>query len=236
MKLESLEKEIGYFFKNTDLLKTSLVHRSFGNENKKYRKINNERLELLGDAVLDLIVAEYLYKHFQNYSEGDLAKIKSMAVSEPVLAKVAKKLGMGNYLLLSKGEELTGGRERSSILGDVFEAVLGAIYLDSDFDTARKIVLKHLEQYIEHIEEDEDILDFKTILQEYSQKEYKTVPVYEVVSETGPDHKKTFEILVKIGDNAEAKGAGKSKKITEQGAAKALCKKLGVNANGKETL
>ena len=113
---------------------------------------------------------------------------------------------------------------------------MGAIYLDSDFDTARKIVLKHLEQYIEHIEEDEDILDFKTILQEYSQKEYKTVPVYEVVSETGPDHKKTFEILVKIGDNAEAKGAGKSKKIAEQGAAKALCKKLGVNANGKETL
>ena len=152
-----------------------------------------------------------------------------MAVSEPVLAKVAKKLGMGNYLLLSKGEELTGGRERSSILGDVFEAVLGAIYLDSDFDTARKIVLKHLEQYIEHIEEDEDILDFKTILQEYSQKEYKTVPVYEVVSEKGPDHKKTFEILVKIGDNAEATGIGKSKKIAEQGAAKALCKKLGVN-------
>ena len=170
MKLESLEKEIGYFFKNIDLLKTSLVHRSFGNENKKYRKINNERLELLGDAVLDLIVQNTYTKHFQNSTEGDLAKVKSMVVSEPVLAKVAKKLGMGNYLLLSKGEELTGGRERSSILGDVFEAVLGAIYLDSDFDTARKIVLKHLEQYIEHIEEDEDILDFKTILQEYRPK------------------------------------------------------------------
>ena len=101
--------------------------------------------------------------------------------------------------------------------------------LDSDFDTARKIVLNHLENYINHIEEDEDILDFKTILQEYSQKEYKTVPVYEVIGEKGPDHKKTFEILVKIGDNAEAVGTGKSKKTAEQGAAKALCKKLGVN-------
>lgn len=195
----------------------------------KNTKINNERLELLGDAVLDLIVAEYLYKHYRNYSEGDLAKIKSMAVSEPVLAKVAKKLKMGDYLMLSKGEELTGGRERSSILCDVFEAVLGAIYLDSDFDTARKIVLLHLKNYINHIEEDEDILDFKTILQEYSQKEYKTVPIYEVIGEKGPDHKKIFEILVKIGDNAEAIGTGKSKKIAEQGAAKALCKKLGVN-------
>lgn len=174
--LSSLEKKIGYKFKNIKLLRNSLVHRSFGNENKKYKKINNERLELLGDAVLDLIVAEYLYKNHSNYSEGDLAKIKSMAVSEPVLAKVSRKLNMGEYLYLSRGELLTGGRERNSILGDLFEAVLGAIYLDSNFETARKIALHHLKEYIDHVEEDEEIMDFKTILQEYSQKVYKQVP------------------------------------------------------------
>lgn len=228
MKLSSLEKKIGYYFDNINLLKTSLVHRSYGNENKQYKHINNERLELLGDAVLDLIVAEYLYKHYENYSEGDLAKLKSMAVSEPVLAKVAKKIGMGDYLLLSKGEELTGGRERNSILCDVFEAILGAVYLDSDFGTAREVVLRHLEYSINHIEEDEDILDFKTILQEYSQKEYKMAPKYKVISEKGPDHKKIFEISVEIAEDKVAVGVGSSKKIAEQGAAKALCKKLGV--------
>ncbi|MCI6151702.1 ribonuclease III [Fusobacterium perfoetens] len=226
--LSSLEKKIGYKFKNIKLLRNSLVHRSFGNENKKYKKINNERLELLGDAVLDLIVAEYLYKNHSNYSEGDLAKIKSMAVSEPVLAKVSRKLNMGEYLYLSRGELLTGGRERNSILGDLFEAVLGAIYLDSNFETARKIALHHLKEYIDHVEEDEEIMDFKTILQEYSQKVYKQVPTYEVINETGPDHKKLFEIVVKIGEDIEEKGIGKSKKMAEHGAAQALCKKLGV--------
>ncbi|NME36788.1 MULTISPECIES: ribonuclease III [Fusobacterium] len=228
LDLSSLEKKIGYKFKNIKLLRNSLVHRSFGNENKKYKKINNERLELLGDAVLDLIVAEYLYKNHSNYSEGDLAKIKSMAVSEPVLAKVSRKLNMGEYLYLSRGELLTGGRERNSILGDLFEAVLGAIYLDSNFETAREIALYHLKEYIDHVEEDEEIMDFKTILQEYSQKVYKQVPIYEVINETGPDHKKLFEIVVKIGEDIEEKGIGKSKKMAEHGAAQALCKKLGV--------
>ena len=228
LDLNSLEEKIGYEFKDIGLLKNSLVHRSFGNENKRYKKINNERLELLGDAVLDLIVAEYLYKNHTNYTEGDLAKIKSMAVSEPVLAKVSRKLGLGEYLYLSRGELLTGGRDRSSILGDLFEAVLGAVYLDSDFDTARRVALHHLKYYIDHIEEDEEIMDFKTILQEYSQKVYKQVPIYEVINETGPDHKKLFEIVVKIGDEISEKGIGKSKKLAEHGAAQALCKKLGV--------
>lgn len=229
MELKSLEKNLGYTFTNIKFLENALVHRSYGNEHKQYKNINNERLELLGDAVLDLIVAEYLYKHYENYSEGDLAKIKSMVVSEPLLAKVARKLKMSDYLLLSKGEEITGGRERNSILCDVFEAILGAIYLDSDFQTARKIILNHLEYLILHIEEEEDILDFKTILQEYSQKEHKITPVYKVINEKGPDHKKTFEILVQISENKSATGVGSSKKMAEQAAAKALCKKMGVN-------
>ena len=132
------EKNLGYSFKNKELLKNSLIHRSFGNEHRRYKKISNERLELLGDAVLDLVVTEYLYKSYADSTEGDLAKVKSMVVSEPVLAGISKKLEVGKYLLLSRGEELTGGRERSSILGDAFEAILGAIYMDSNFETAKK--------------------------------------------------------------------------------------------------
>ncbi|MBC2855964.1 MAG: ribonuclease III [Cetobacterium sp.] len=229
-----LEEKLGYNFKNKELLKNSLVHRSFGNENRKYKKINNERLELLGDAVLDLVVTEYLYKNFRNSTEGDLAKIKSMVVSEPILAKISKELDFGNYLLLSKGEEITGGRERSSILGDVFEAILGAIYMDSDFETAKEVALKQIKHSIDHINENEDILDFKTILQEYSQKEYRAIPIYEVAKEVGPDHQKIFEIFVKIGDNIFGHGTGRNKKSAEQAAAKELCKKLGVKLN--ETL
>lgn len=223
-----LEKAIGYTFKNKDLLKNALIHRSFGNEHIKYKKVNNERLELLGDAVLDLIVTEYLYKTYPSALEGELAKLKAMVVSEPVLAKISKKLKYGEYLMLSKGEELTGGRERNSILGDVFEAILGAIYLDSDFITAKEIAMKHLKYHIEHINENEDILDFKTILQEYSQKEFKIIPVYKVVSEDGPDHLKTFEVVVTITEDLKGYGKGKNKKSAEQSAAKDICKRMGV--------
>lgn len=232
------ERNLGYNFKNKELLKNSLIHRSFGNEHRRYKKISNERLELLGDAVLDLVVTEYLYKNNMESTEGDLAKIKSMAVSEPVLASISKNLEVGKFLLLSRGEELTGGRERSSILGDAFEAILGAIYLDSDFETAKDFALKHLKNSIDNIETIEEILDYKTILQEYSQKEYKIIPEYCVVDEVGPDHQKTFEIEVKIVVNEKIKivgvGRGKNKKSAEQSAAKELCKKLGVKTN--ETL
>lgn len=232
--LKSLEERVGYTFKDKTLLKNALIHRSFGNENWKYKNINNERLELLGDAVLDLVVAEYLYKVFANSTEGELAKIKSMAVSEPVLARVSKGLGLGEYLLLSKGEELTGGRDRNSILGDLFEAILGAVYLDSDFNQVKSIALKHMKIWIDNVDENDEILDYKTILQEYTQKEKKIVPTYEVVGESGPDHMKTFEIVVKIGTDTYGKGIGKNKKLAEQAAAKDLIKKLGVKIH--ETL
>ena len=149
-----------------------------------------------------------------------------------MLAKISKELGIGKYLLLSKGEELTGGRDRSSILGDVFEAVLGAIYLDSgsDFLVAKAYGTKLLEYQINHIEENEELIDFKTILQEHSQKSHKVTPVYEVVKETGPDHKKNFEIVVSINDEAVGRGNGRNKKSAEQSAAKDACKTLGVKA------
>ncbi len=227
---KDLEERLGYTFKDKKLLKHALIHRSYGNEHWEYKKINNERLELLGDAVLDLVVTEYLYKNFTKSSEGDLAKLKSMVVSEPVLAKISKELGIGRYLLLSKGEELTGGRERNSILGDVFEAVLGSIYLDSDFISAKEYAIKLLEHEINHIEENEELIDFKTILQEYSQKNYKITPEYRVAKETGPDHKKNFQIEVSINKDIVGSGDGRNKKSAEQSAARDACKKLGIKA------
>lgn len=226
-KLQELQDKIGYKFRDEALIKKALIHRSFGNENWEFKNINNEKLELLGDAVLDLIVTEYLYKNFEIATEGELAKLKSMIVSEPVLASISSEIQLGNYLMLSKGEELTGGRERESILGDVFEAVLGAIYLDSDLATARKVALKYLVYKIEHINENDELIDYKTILQEYSQRVYKIIPIYEVVNEIGPDHKKSFEIAVSI-DNGRTigKGTGKNKKQAEQLAAREACKVL----------
>lgn len=226
------EKNLEYSFNNKELLKNALIHRSFGNEHRRYKRISNERLELLGDAVLDLVVTEYLYRSYANSTEGDLAKVKSMVVSEPVLAAISRKLEVGKFLLLSRGEELTGGRERSSILGDAFEAILGAIYIDSNFEQAKEFALRHIKDSIDHVDTNEEILDFKTILQEYSQKEYKVIPEYSVVKELGPDHQKIFEIEVRINNGSDEVlvelGKGKNKKSAEQAAAKALCKKLEV--------
>jgi ribonuclease III len=232
--LEEFQKKIDYFFKNREFLKKSLIHRSYGNEHWEYKKVNNERLELLGDAVLDLIVTEHLYKNFPESTEGELAKLKSMIVSEPVLADISTELGIGRFLMLSKGEELTGGRVRESILGDAFEALLGAIYLDNGFKDVKDFAMKYLKERIEHIEENENLIDYKTILQEYSQRDFKKIPQYDVLEEIGPDHNKSFKVGVKIKNDIIGEGTGKNKKAAEQLAAKNACKKIGVNFN--ETL
>ena len=226
--LLDLEHKLNYYFNDRNLLKNALLHKSLGNERKEYKNQNNERLELLGDAVLDLIVAEYLYKNYKNASEGTIAKLKAMIVSEPILAKISRQIGVGKFLMLSRGEVISGGRNRESILADSFEAILGAVYIDSNLDEARVFALSHIKQYIDHIEENEDILDFKSILQEYVQKEFRTVPTYELVAERGPDHMKEFEIQVIVG-NYKEKAVAKNKKKAEQLSAKALCIKLGVN-------
>lgn len=225
-KINELEKVLNYEFKDKELLKKALIHRSYGNENRKYKKIDNERLELLGDAVLDLIITEYIFKKYPNSSEGYLAKLKSMIVSEPVLADISLENNIGDYLFLSKGEEKTGGRKRKSILGDTFEALLGALYLDSEFETAREFVLKYFKERIEHIEENEELIDYKTILQEYSQQKYKQIPKYVILEEIGPDHNKQFKIGVEIKNELLATGMGKNKKSAEQRSAKNTCKKL----------
>ncbi|WP_338952075.1 ribonuclease III [Fusobacterium nucleatum] len=228
--LLDLEHKLNYYFNDRNLLKNALLHKSLGNERKEYKNQNNERLELLGDAVLDLIVAEYLYKNYKNASEGTIAKLKAMIVSEPILAKISRQIGVGKFLMLSRGEVMSGGRNRESILADSFEAILGAVYIDSNLDEARVFALSHIKQYIDHIEENEDILDFKSILQEYVQKEFKTVPTYELVAERGPDHMKEFEIQVIVG-NYKEKAVARNKKKAEQLSAKALCIKLGVKYN-----
>ena len=225
--LLDLEHKLNYYFNDRNLLKNALLHKSLGNERKEYKNQNNERLELLGDAVLDLIVAEYFYKNYKNASEGTIAKLKAMIVSEPILAKISRQIGVGKFLMLSRGEVMSGGRNRESILADSFEAILGAVYIDSNLDEARVFALSHIKQYIDHIEENEDILDFKSILQEYVQKEFRTVPTYELVAERGPDHMKEFEIQVIVGNYRE-KAVARNKKKAEQLSAKALCIKLGV--------
>ena len=225
--LLDLEHKLNYYFNDRNLLKNALLHKSLSNERKEYKNQNNERLELLGDAVLDLIVAEYLYKNYKSASEGTIAKLKAMIVSEPILAKISRQIGVGKFLMLSRGEVMSGGRNRESILADSFEAILGAVYIDSNLDEARVFVLSHIKQYIDHIEENEDILDFKSILQEYVQKEFRTVPTYELVAERGPDHMKEFEIQVIVG-NYKEKAVARNKKKAEQLSAKALCIKLGV--------
>ncbi|ASG29361.1 Ribonuclease 3 [Fusobacterium polymorphum] len=225
--LLDLEHKLNYYFNDRNLLKNALLHKSLGNERKEYKNQNNERLELLGDAVLDLIVAEYLYKNYKNASEGTIAKLKAMIVSEPILAKISRQIGVGKFLMLSRGEVMSGGRNRESILADSFEAILGAVYIDSNLEEARVFALSHIKQYIDHIEENEDILDFKSILQEYVQKEFRTVPTYELVAERGPDHMKEFEIQVIVG-NYKEKAVARNKKKAEQLSAKALCIKLGV--------
>ena len=225
--LLDLEHKLNYYFNDRNLLKNALLHKSLGNERKEYKNQNNERLELLGDAVLDLIVAEYLYKNYKSASEGTIAKLKAMIVSEPILAKISRQIGVGKFLMLSRGEVMSGGRNRESILADSFEAILGAVYIDSNLDEARVFALSHIKQYIDHIEENEDILDFKSILQEYVQKQFRTVPTYELVAERGPDHMKEFEIQVIVG-NYKEKAVARNKKKAEQLSAKALCIKLGV--------
>ena len=225
--LLDLEHKLNYYFNDRNLLKNALLHKSLGNERKEYKNQNNERLELLGDAVLDLIVAEYLYKNYKNASEGTIAKLKAMIVSEPILAKISRQIGVGKFLMLSRGEVMSGGRNRESILADSFEAILGAVYIDSNLEEARVFALSHIKQYIDHIEENEDILDFKSILQEYVQKEFRTVPTYKLIAERGPDHMKEFEIQVIVG-NYKEKAVAKNKKKAEQLSAKALCIKLGV--------
>ena len=223
---EELMEKINYRFKNEGYLKEALTHRSFSNENDKTKKFDNEKLEFLGDAVLNLITTEYIYNLEKDKNEGELAKLKSQIISEPVFSAIANDLKLGDYLYLSNGEILSGGRERKSILGDAFEALMVAIFKDSDYYTTKDIALKFLLEKINNLEEIEGTGDYKTILQEVFQSKYRKMPEYELLSTKGPDHNKEFKIAVKLDNKIYGVGIGKSKKEAEKNAAREALEKI----------
>ena len=213
--LKKFQDIIGYQFKNEQLLKQALTHSSYANEKHLKKLSDNERLEFLGDAVLEVISSEFLYQNYPNLTEGQLTKLRASIVCEPTLAMCTEEICLGEYLLLGKGEDLTGGRTRKSVLSDAMEAVIGAIYLDGGFANAKEFVLKYIMTDIEH---KHLFYDSKTILQEVVQGEHEQL-TYVLLGETGPDHDKTFEVGVLIGKKEISTGKGHTKKAAEQDAA-----------------
>jgi ribonuclease III len=212
------EKHIGIRFRKLELLNLAFCHRSFANESGTDIS-NNEKLEFLGDSILGLAVSEYLYKTLTDKAEGDLARIKSFVVSEDSLAVIAKTIKVDNFILIGKGEEYSGGRSKKAILADCMEAIIGSYYLDSGFKASRSFVLKYLVPEINKVLENRHKKDYKTLLQEYVQKKYKSYPRYSLVKKTGPDHDRTFWIDVSIQGKTYGPGKGKNKKEAEQHAA-----------------
>ena len=222
--LEKLQDALGYQFQNRDLLLRALVHRSFAYENQDVAA-DNETLEFLGDSVLGLAISHLLIEIFPDSDEGELSRLRSSIVNERELAQIASGVNLGDFLLLGKGEELSGGRQKASLLANGLEAVLAAVYLDGGLDSAIRIVRKVFHGYLEHREEDHLLLkaldkDYKTQLQEITQARLKLTPIYFLEAEEGPDHDKTFFMRVAIGDHVLAHGFGKSKKEAQQEAAR----------------
>ena len=215
-KLLELEKRIGYSFENKELLKQAILHSSYTNEHRMNRLQNNERLEFLGDAVLELVSSDFFYHKYPQYPEGKLTRLRASMVCEPTLAFCTKEIELGKFLLLGKGEEATGGRNRDSIVSDAMEAVIGAIYLDGGFANAKEFICRFILDDVEH---KQLFFDSKTILQEIVQSELKKDLAYELISEEGPDHDKTFNTRVLIGQQEVGRGAGRTKKASEQQAA-----------------
>lgn len=219
-ELNNFSKGIAIKFSNLNLLELAFTHRSVASDGKTSRHHNNERLEFLGDSVLGMATAAYLYEHFMDNPEGDLAKIKSAVVSEQALGPIALKIGIDKMLILGKGEEMSGGRQKRAILADAVEAVIGAYYLDSGYKAAEKLVLEFMIPEIERYLSDKDSKDFKSLLQEAHQKKYKSCPRYELVRESGPDHERTFWVKVHLKNAVYGPESGKSKKEAEQNVAK----------------
>ncbi len=228
MNISEIEKSLEYQFKDKKLIIEALTHRSYSKES------NNERLEFLGDAVMDLIVGEYLFFLFPKEEEGMLSKLRAALVNEESFTKLAKRLNLGKYLLLSAAEENNQGRQKPSILSSAFEAVIGAIYLDGGFEISKKIALKLIKEEYPSISPQELLKDYKTTLQEITQAYFGVVPEYKLIRAVGPDHKKEFEIAVKIRDKEYAIAKGKSKKIAQQEGAKLTIKKLKEELNLKD--
>ena len=214
--IKKFQEVIGYHFHDEKLLRQALTHSSFANEKHLKKHSDNERLEFLGDAVLEIISSEFLYKEYPDKPEGELTKLRASIVCEPTLALCTKDIALGEYLLLGKGEDQTGGRGRKSILSDALEAVIGAIYLDGGFANAKEFVLKYILTDIEH---KQLFYDSKTILQEIVQAGYNEELNYQLIREEGPDHDKRFVVEARIGVKSIGEGMGHTKKAAEQEAA-----------------
>lgn len=224
--LEALPKILGVSFTNTALLEQALVHRSFLNENPDFPLPSNERLEFLGDTVLNLIVAERLYHEFPHLSEGELTKRRASLVCQETLSHLALSLELGSYLYLGRGEEISGGREKQTNLANALEAIIGAIFLDQGLAQAKEFISNLITPQLLRIKEQGVTLNYKTLLQEYAQAEYHQTPVYHLVKTTGPDHSKNFTVEVTIGDKRLGEGLGKSKQAAEMEAARSAWEKL----------
>ncbi|PIE97770.1 MAG: ribonuclease III [Treponema sp.] len=223
--LLKFQKSAGIRFKDIALLALALKHRSASKEQFPAGK-NNERLEFLGDSVLGLVVSSMLFSTLNGRPEGELAKVKSAAVSEESLAKLALELNLDKYLVLGKGEELSGGRKKKAILADALEAVIGALYIDSGFKVAEKFVLNLMKNQISLVQNSSRYADFKSLLQEYVQKHYKTVPKYCLEKTEGPDHDRLFWVSVEVSGSVYGPCSGKSKKEAEQSSAELACRNL----------
>lgn len=214
--LNTLEEKINYHFQNFQLLKQALTHSSYANEHHINKIYNNERLEFLGDSVLEVVSSDFLYHAHPDLPEGELTKMRASMVCEPTLALCAADIDLGNYLLLGRGEESTGGRTRDSITSDALEALIGAIYLDGGFTSAKEFILTYI---MNDIENKKLFYDSKTILQEMVQRDYEQTLRYELLEEFGPDHDKTFVVRVLIGEQEAGRGKGRTKKAAQQMAA-----------------
>ena len=217
MELEEFQEKIGYKFKNVNLLQTALTHTSYANENKKE---SNEKLEFLGDAVLEFVVSNYLFKNYHQLKEGKMTKVRATVVCEKSLHKVALKYNFGDILYLGKSEKKSGGSEKAAILADSVEAVIAAIYEDGGINQAEKFILNNLKVAIEQESKNAGEKDYKTVLQEELQKNGTVDIKYIIISENGPDHDKSFIAEVRLNDNCLARGVGKTKKEAELQAAK----------------
>ena len=224
LPLEAIQKRIVHIYHDPELLTRALTHKSYANENKV--PSHNERMEFLGDAVLNLIVSEYLMKSCPDSTEGDLSRLRAAVVSEAALSQIARAIGLGTYLLLGRGEEQTGGRNKPSLLANCLEALIASIYLDAGKGAAQTFVMRFFEQEIKQTCKSGGTPDYKTELQEICQERLKRLPEYRVSSETGPDHQKQFEVSVSINGQISGQGKGKSKKEAEQNAAREALEKL----------
>jgi len=225
-KLEELSETLSYTFNDITLLDISLSHSSYANENPDLAGEDNERLEFLGDAVLQLCMSAILIKKFPDYAEGQLSKVRAAMVNDQPLAGLARKYRIGDFMLLGWGEEKSGGRNKNSILGNAVEAIIGAIYLDGGHESSLRFISTTFQSLVDEWVESPIYLDYKSLLQETSQGRFKLVPQYQITGAFGPDHDKTFEIEASIGDIVSTTGTGKNKKEAEQDAAQKALQKL----------